>query len=182
MTKSGSERVTEVISQQSVRVNGIPHVKDLRPFQGSHPSNDEGNTEDSGWPIYLGLCYPNDPSNISGLLRNTDMINECSTEEQEIQTNPLQKSTRNKKIKNAPALSFKWSDQVECGGLDELEPESSNGNSRDLPYRRHKRDCLCLVCRTRIFIHIDHVWSACFANYKRKAYWRSTEGALVLEG
>ena len=96
MTKFGTGHVTEVISQQSVWVNGTPcHVKDLCPFQGSHPLDDEGDTEDSERPIYLGLGSASDPSNIGGSPTNTDMLS--SPEEEEILTIPLRGSTGNKK-------------------------------------------------------------------------------------
>ena len=84
-TKFGTGCVTEVNSQQSVQVNRIPrHVKDLHPFQGSHPSDDESDTEDSEWPIYLGLGSASDPSAIGGSPTNPDMPSESSPEEEEI--------------------------------------------------------------------------------------------------
>ena len=45
--KFGTRRITEVTSQQAVQVNRTPcHVKDLHPFLGSHPSDDNGVTKD----------------------------------------------------------------------------------------------------------------------------------------
>ena len=83
-TKFGSGRVTEVTSQQSVRINGTPrHVKDLRPFRLSHPSDDVGDTEAGGQPIYLDLGSASDPSDIGGSPTNPDMSSESSPEEEE---------------------------------------------------------------------------------------------------
>lgn len=62
ITKFGTGHVTEVVSQQSVRVNGTPrHVRDLRPFLGSNPTTDE-DTEDSEQPIYVELGSTTDHS------------------------------------------------------------------------------------------------------------------------
>ena len=60
---------------------GVGHVKDLHPFRGSHPLNDDGDTEDSMWPIYLELGLPNDLSDISGLPTNPNIPSESSSEE-----------------------------------------------------------------------------------------------------
>ena len=43
---------------------------------------------------------------------------------------------------------FLYSPYTFCGGHDELESESSNGDSHDLPYRHHKTAHFCQVCRT----------------------------------
>ena len=143
MTKFGTGRVTEVISQQSVQVNKTHHVKNLHSFRASYPLNDEGDTEDSKQPIYLGLGSPNDPSNISGLQTNPDMPNESSSEKEEIQTIPLWRSTRNKRS-HLPCHLCDQEISGECGGHDKPESESSNKDSRDLPYCRNKRARLCL--------------------------------------
>ena len=37
-----------------------------------------------------------------------------------------------------------------CHRGDGQELESDNENSNDLPYRHHKRACLCLVCRAQL--------------------------------
>ena len=80
-TMLGTGCITEVISQQLVWVNGTPrHIKDQYPFRGSHPSDDEGDTEDSEWLIYLGLGLGSDPTDIGGSPTNPDMPSESSPE------------------------------------------------------------------------------------------------------
>ena len=176
-TKFGNGRVTEVTSQQSVRVNGTPHhVKDLCPFRRLHSSDDEDDTEDSEQPIYLGLDSASNPSDIGGSPTNPDMSRECSPEEDKIQTIPLWRSTKRKD--HTRTVICETRDQGECCRHDGQELESDNVDSNDLLYHHHKRACLCLVCRalkikqvhtgTAIFMHIDHLWLVCFANYKRR--------------
>ena len=73
------------------------HIKDLYPFWGSHPLGDEGDTEDSEWPVCLGLGLVSNPSDIGGSPTNPDMPSESSPEEEEILTIPLRSSTQNKR-------------------------------------------------------------------------------------
>ena len=157
-TKFRTVHVTEVISQQSVPANGTPHhVKDLCPFQGSHPSNEEGDTEDSEPPNNLGLDSPKDPSDISVLLTNHDMPCESSSEVEEIQTIPLWRSTQNKRLDPPCHLC----DQV-ISGRSVADTTSQNLNlvTEILDfYCYHKRACLCLVCRTLMLEETSTCWN-----------------------
>ena len=134
MTKFGTGRVTEVLSQQSVQVNRtLCHVKDVRPFWGSHPSDDKGDTEDSEQPIYLRLGSVSDPSNIGSSPTNPNMLSESSPEEEEIQTIPLRRRTQTKDH-ICTVICVIW----KSGEGDGQELECDNEDSNDLPYRRHK--------------------------------------------
>ena len=73
----GTGSVTEVTSKQLVRVNGTPrHVKDVRSFRGSYPSDDEGDTKDDEQLIYLDLGSASGPSDIGGSPTNPDISSE----------------------------------------------------------------------------------------------------------
>ena len=143
-TKFGTGHVTEVTSQQSVQVNRTPRlVKDLRLLRGSHPSDDKGDREDDEQPIYLDLGSASGPLDIGGSPTNPDISSESSLKEgEEIQTIPLRRSTQNKR----PHPDCHLCDleiKGECRRCDGQEFESDN----NLPYPRHKRACLCLVCK-----------------------------------
>ena len=58
MTEYSTDRVTEVISLRSVKIDGVPrHVKDLRPvIQTQLSSSDKSDSEDSEHLIYLMKC------------------------------------------------------------------------------------------------------------------------------
>ena len=68
-TKYSTGRVTEVISPQSVKIDGVPrHVKDLRPvIQMQLPSSEESDSEDSELLIYLNSDPLDSDSDASSL-------------------------------------------------------------------------------------------------------------------
>ena len=61
-----------------MKIDGIPHhIKDLWPFSRSYlSSSDESDTKDSEQLIYMGLDLPDDGSDISSLLVDTDVPRE----------------------------------------------------------------------------------------------------------
>ena len=68
-TKYSTGRVTEVISPQSVKIDGLPrHVKDLRPvIQMQLPSSEESDSEDTELLIYLNSDPLDSDSDASSL-------------------------------------------------------------------------------------------------------------------
>ena len=68
-TKYSTGRVTEVISPQSVKIDGVPrHVKDLQPvIQTQLSLSDESDSEDSEHLIYLNSNPLNSDSDASSL-------------------------------------------------------------------------------------------------------------------
>ena len=99
-TKYSTGRITEVISPQSVKIDGVPcHIKDLQPvIQAQFSSSDESDSEDSEHLIYLNSDPPNSDSDARSLptdevsieTRTTDK----STHEDEARMIPLRRSTR----------------------------------------------------------------------------------------
>ena len=76
--------VTEVISPQSVKIDGVPcHVKDLQPVIQTQLSSDESNSEDSEHLIYLN----------SNLLDSDSDASCLPTDEVCIETRTADKST-----------------------------------------------------------------------------------------
>ena len=84
-TKNSTGCVTEVISPQSVKIDGVPHhVKDLRPvIQMQLSSSDESDSEDSECLIYLN----------SDLLDSDSDASSLPTDEVSIETQTADKST-----------------------------------------------------------------------------------------
>ena len=68
-TKYSTGRITEVISPQSVKIDGVPrHVKELRPvIQAQFSSSDESDSEDSEHLIYLNSDLLDSDSDASSL-------------------------------------------------------------------------------------------------------------------
>ncbi len=135
----------------SSRYGSPCHVKDLRPFRGSHSLDDESDTEDSEQPIYLNLGSASDPSDIGASPTNPNISSESSLEEVEIQMISLQKST----WKKTPHPHCHLCDpeiRRECHKHDDQEFESDN----DLPYRCHKRTCFCLVCEALMQVENEY--------------------------
>ena len=102
--KYSTGRVTEVISLQSVKIEGIPrHVKDLRSvIRTQLSSSDESATEDSERLIYLNSNPLDSDSDASS--RPTDQVSietriaDESTHEGEACVIPLRRSTRQRRI------------------------------------------------------------------------------------
>ena len=102
-TKYSTGRVTEVISPQSEKIDGVPrHVKDLRPvIQTQLSSSDESDSEDSVRLIYLNSDPLDSDSGASSL--PTDEVSveprtaDESTHEDEACVIPLRRSTRQRR-------------------------------------------------------------------------------------
>ena len=84
-TKYSTGHVTEVISPQSVKIDGVPrHVKDLQPvIQTQLSSSAESDSEDSERLIYLN----------SDLLDSDSDASSLPTDEVSIETRTADKST-----------------------------------------------------------------------------------------
>ena len=99
-TKYSTGPVTEVISSQSVKIDGVPcHVKDLRPvIQKQLSSSDESDSEDSECLIYLNSDPLDNDSDASSLPTDKVFIETQtayeSKHEDEACVIPLQRSTR----------------------------------------------------------------------------------------
>ena len=108
-TKYSTGRVTEMISPQSVKIDGVPrHVKDLQPvIQTQLSSSDKTNSEDSERLIYLNSNPLDSDSDASNLLTNEVSIEtqtaDKSTHEGEACVIPLRRSTQQRR-KLPPAL------------------------------------------------------------------------------
>ena len=120
MKKYGTGRVTEVISPQSVKIDGVPrHVKDLRPvIQTQLSSSDESNSEDSEHLIYLNSDPLNSDSDASSLPTDEASVEPRTaderTHEDEACGIPLRRSTRQRrKLPHCPV----WDHEIrgECG-------------------------------------------------------------------
>ena len=100
MTKYSTGRVTEVISPQSVKIDGVPcHIKDLRPvIQTQLSSSDESDSEDSEHLIYLNSDPLDSDSDASSLPTDEVSIEtrtaDKRTYEDEACVIPLRRSTR----------------------------------------------------------------------------------------
>ena len=82
-TKYSTGRVTEVISLQSLKIDGVPrHVKDLRPvMQTQLSSSDESDSEDSEHLIYLNSNLLDSDSDDSSLLTDEVSIETRTADE-----------------------------------------------------------------------------------------------------
>ena len=82
-TKYSTGRVTEVISLQSVKIDGMPHhVKDLRPvMQMQLSSSDKSDSEDSEHLIYLNSNPLNSDSDASSILTDEVSIKTRTADE-----------------------------------------------------------------------------------------------------
>lgn len=89
----------EVVSPQSVRIDGTPHhVKNLQPFSMLYPSSsDESDTEKCERFIYLGSDPPNDGSKISSLPADVDAISETPDDSSPEDESYLRRSTPQKR-------------------------------------------------------------------------------------
>ena len=102
-TKYSSGRVTEVISPQSVKIDGVPrHVKDLRlVIQTQLSSSDESDSEDSERLIYLNSDPLDSDSDASSLPTDEVSIEtrtaDESTHKDEASVIPLRRSTRQRR-------------------------------------------------------------------------------------
>ena len=102
-TKYSTGRVTEVISPQSVKIDGVPrHVKDLRPvIQTQSSSSDESDSENSERLIYLNSDPLHSDSDASSLPTDEVSIEtrtaDESTHEDEACVIPLRRSTRQRR-------------------------------------------------------------------------------------
>ena len=97
-TKYGTGRITEVISLQSVKIDGVPrHVKDLQPVIQTQLSSDKSNSEDSERLIYLNSDPLDSDSNPSSLPTDEASVEprtaDESTHEDEACVIPLRRST-----------------------------------------------------------------------------------------
>ena len=103
-TKYSTGRVTEVISLQSVKIDGVPrHVKDLWPVIWTQlSSSDESNSEDSECLIYLNSNPLDSDSDASNLPTDEVSIEtqttDKSTHEGEACVIPLRRSTQQRWI------------------------------------------------------------------------------------
>ena len=99
-TKYSTGRVTEVISPQSVKIDGMPrHVKDIRPvIQTQLSSSDKSDSEDSDRLIYLNSDPLDSDSDASSLPADEVSIEtrtaDESTHEGEACVIPLRRSTQ----------------------------------------------------------------------------------------
>ena len=82
-TKHSTGCLTEVISLQSVKIDGVPrHVKDLQPVIRTQLSlSDESDSEDSERLIYLNLNLLDSDSNVSSLPTDEVSIETRTTDE-----------------------------------------------------------------------------------------------------
>ena len=110
-TKYSTGRVTEVISPQSVKIDGVPrHVKDLRlVIQTQLLSSDKSDSEDSERLIYLNSDQLDSDSDASSLPTDEVSIEtrtaDESTHEDEAFVIPLRRSTRQRrKTTHLPCL------------------------------------------------------------------------------
>ena len=109
MKKYSTGRVTEVISPQSVKIDGVSrHIKDLRPvIQMQLSSSDESDSQDSERLIYLNSDLLDSDSDASNLPTDEASVEprtaDESTHEDEACVIPLRRSTRQRR-KLPPAL------------------------------------------------------------------------------
>ena len=97
-TKYGTDHVTEVISPQFVKIDGVPrHVKDLRPvIQTQLSSSDESDSEDSERLIYLNSDPLNSDSDVSSF----------PTDEASVEPRPADESTRGWNLRDSPSKKY----------------------------------------------------------------------------
>ena len=110
-TKYITGRVTEVISPQSVKIDGVPrHVKDLRPvIQMQLSSSDESDSEDSERLIYLNSDPLDSDSDASRL----------PTDEASVEPRPADESTQEDEACVIPLRSTRQSQKPPpCPGCD----------------------------------------------------------------
>ena len=99
-TKYSTGHVTEVISPQSVKIDGVlHHIKDLRPvIQTQLSLSDESDSEDSERLIYMNSNLPDSDSDASSLPTDEVSIETQTADESmhegEACVIPLQRSTR----------------------------------------------------------------------------------------
>ena len=131
-SKLKKELVTDVISEQSVSVNGTPcHVKDLHLAQETTPSVNDAEQESSERELLIELATPD----MGGSLKNPPTNHSESSSEEEVQPILLWKTTGSKR----PCLHCYLCDHETRRGCD--SEWASNGDSS------RKRARLCLACR-----------------------------------
>ena len=119
-TKYSTGRVTEVISPQSVKIDGVHrHVNDLWPvIQSQLSSSNESDSEDIERLIYLNSDPLDSDSDASGLPTDEvsvkPRIGDESTHEDEACVIPLRRSTR-QILKLAPCLVCDHEIKGKCG-------------------------------------------------------------------
>ena len=142
MTKYSPGCVTEVISLQSVKINGVPrHVKDLLPvIQTQLSSSDESDSEDSEHLIYLNTDLLDSDSDASSLPADEVSIEtrtaEKSMHEDEAYVIPLQRSNRQRR-KLPPCPICDHEIRGECR-------ENHFFNKKKDKMATHSRFCICL--------------------------------------
>ena len=165
------------------------HVKDLCPFRGSHPLDDKGDTEDSEWPIYLGWVQQAIPLILVA--------------HQKIPICPVRVPLRRKKSKWSFFGGTSKTKYHTCTVICVIW--RSGGSVADVTVRNLNPIMKTVMTYfitaikelifgvqnfnvkrkqvhtgTTIFMHIDHMWPACFVNYERRAEWGLAEDSLHL--
>ena len=162
MIKYRTGRITEVISPQSVKIDGVPrHVKDLRPvIQTQLSSSDESDSEDSERLIYLNSDPLDSDSNASSLPTDEASVEpwtaDKSTHEDEVCVIPLRRSTRHRwKLPPCPVCDHEirgecgeksWLTGLACGCVSYVSVAQKE-NKKKAKMAMHSCFCTCLVSR-----------------------------------
>ena len=160
-TKYSTGRVSEVISPQSVKIDGVPrHVKDLRPvIQTQLSSSDESDSEDSERLIYLNSDPLDSDSDASSLPTDEASVEprtaDESTHDDEACVIPLRRSTRQRrKLPPTVFVILRSRGNVgknltyrTCVWLRFVRFSRSKGRQKKAKMATHSRFCTCLVSR-----------------------------------
>ena len=169
-TEYGTGRITEVISPQSVKIDGVPrHVKDLGPvIQTQLSSSDESDSEDSERLIYLNsdpLDYDSDASSLPTDEASVEpRTADESTHEDEACVIPLRRSTRQRrKLPHLPVCDHEI--RGECGENHDLPDlrvaafctfQSLKRKNKKAKMATHSRFCTRLVSHKVTQTRVSH--------------------------